>query len=53
LTVCAQLDDLRGLYRELHSQLEKLGEYHETNTQDVIKAIEEHHKKQAAALKGL
>ena len=47
-----QLEEVRDLYRELHTQLERITEFYQNNTQQVIDAVAKHHNTQADVLHG-
>ena len=47
-----QLDEVRQLYRELHAQVERLTEFHENNSKQVIDAVAEHNSRQTEKILG-
>ena len=50
--LCVQLEEVRDLYRELHIRLERITDFYENNTQQVIDAVAKHHDKQGDTLQG-
>ena len=40
------------MYRELHTRLERITEFYQNNTQQVIDAVAKHHNIQAEVLQG-